>query len=94
MAKATSDSVVASRKLSLAFVTLLSLCISVQAEANFTLWVNRRSTTDVYSLKSNNTVTVVKQCGTIPNYLVNEKRCASDEELFSGIHNIIIRTVL
>jgi hypothetical protein len=89
MAKATFDSVVASRKFSLAFVVLavLSLCTSLKAEANFTLWVYRRSTTDVYSLKSNTTVTVEKQCGAKPNYLVNEKRCASDGEvLFSGMY--------
>ena len=88
MTKATadSDSNVASRKLSLAFVVLelLGLCTSVQPEANFTLWVNRRSITDLYSLNSNSTVTV-DNCGTKRNYLVNEKQCASDEELFSGM---------
>ena len=88
MAMATSDSVVASRKLSLAFVALLSLCTSVQAETNFTLWVSRRSSTDVYGLKSNTmyTDTVNQQCGDKPNYLVNEKLCASDEELFSSMY--------
>ena len=84
MAKAIADSVVASRKLSLAFVALLSLCASVQAEANFTVWVIRRSSTDLYSLNSNTTDTVSIQCGDKPNYLVNEKQCASDEEIFSG----------
>ena len=83
MAKATSDSVVARRKLSLVFVALLlSLCISVRAEANFTLWVNRRSTFDLYSL---NSITFVGNCKTKPNYLVNEKQCALDEELFYGM---------
>jgi hypothetical protein len=88
MAKATFDSVVASnRKLNiLAFVVLalLSLCTSLKAETNFTLWVNRRRNTDVYSLNLNTTVTV-DNCGTKPNYLVNEKQCASDEELFFGM---------
>ena len=51
MAKTTSDSVVAiRRKLGLVFVALLSLCISVKAEANFTLWVSRRSTEELYQL--------------------------------------------
>jgi hypothetical protein len=92
MAKATFDSVVASRRLSLVFIVLalISLCTSLKAEANFTLWVNRRSITDLYSLKSNTTVTVEKQCGTKPNYLVNEKQCASDEELLYGIYTLIL----
>ena len=86
MAKAIiSDSVVTRRKLSVMLVALLSLCISVQAEANFTVWVIRRSTQDLYSLNSNSTVTV-DNCGAKPNYLVNEKQCASDEELFSGMY--------
>ena len=85
MAKAIADSIVTSRKLSLAFVALLSLCTSVQAEANFTQWVSRRSSTDVYSLNSSVSITV-DNCGAKPNYLVNEKQCASDEELFSGMH--------
>ena len=90
MAKITSDSVVASRKLSLAFVALLSLDSSVQAEANFTLWVSRRRSTDVYNLNSNNSVTV-DTCGPKPklNYLVNEKQCVLDEELFSGMYMLI-----
>ena len=84
MAKATSDSLVASRKLSIIIVALLNLCTSVQAEANCTVSVIRRIVTDVYSLNSNSTVTV-SNCGAKPNYLVNEKQCASDEELFSGM---------
>ena len=79
MAKATFDSVVAS---SLAFVALLCLSTSVQAEANFTLWVNRRSTSDVYSL---NPIASIENCGIKPNYLVNEKQCALDEALFYGM---------
>ena len=87
MAKATSDLVGATskRKLSVVLVALLSLCTSVQAEANFTVSVSRRRTTDLYSLNSNNTVTL-DNCGTKPNYLVNEKQCASDEELISGMY--------
>ena len=86
MAKATSDSVGATsrRKLSVMWVALLSLCTSVQAEANFTVWVIRRSTTDLYSLNSSSIVLV--NCGAKPNYLVNEKQCASDEEIFSGMY--------
>ena len=85
MAKATVDSVVASRKLSLVFVALLSLGISVQAEANFTLWVIRRSTADLYSLASIEHM----NCEPKSNYLVNEKQCALDEELFYGMQLIL-----
>ena len=84
MAKTTAD--LASRKLSLAFVALLSLCTSLKAVSNFTISVNRRRDTDLYSLNSNTTDTVSIQCGAKPNYLVNEKQCASDEELFSGMY--------
>ena len=63
-------------------VALLSLCASVQAEANFTVSVNRWSTTDLYSLNSTNSVIL---CGAKPNYLVNKKQCSSDEEIFSGM---------
>ena len=79
MAKATSDS---SRKLNLVFMALLSLCTSVQAEANFTLWVSRQSTNDLYSL---NSIATVENCEAKPNYLVNEKQCALDKELFYGM---------
>ena len=82
MAKATFDSVVASRKLSLVFVALLSLGISVQAEANFTVWVIRRSTADLYGLAS---IIEHMNCEPKSNYLVNEKQCALDEELFYGM---------
>ena len=58
MAKTTSDSVVATRrKLDLMFMALLSLCISVKAEANFTLWVSRRSTGDIYQLNQSKSMT-------------------------------------
>ena len=82
MAKATSNSVVTSRKLSLAFVALLCLSTSVQEDANFTLSVNRRSISDLYRLSS---IASTQNCDTKPNYLVNEKRCALDEELFYGM---------
>ena len=82
MAKATSDSVVASRKLSLAFVVLLYLSTSVQTEANFTLSVNRRSISDLYRL---NSIASIQNCDIKPNYLVNEKQCALYEELFYGM---------
>ena len=82
MAKVTSDSVVANynRKISLAFVALLYLCISVQAEANFTLSVNRRSTSDLYSLNSR---TSIENCAA--SHLITEKWCALDEALFYGV---------
>ena len=83
MAKTTVDSVVASEKLSLVLVAFLCLCISVQAEANFTLWVNRRSTSDLYSLNSKPSV---QNCGRTYSYLIDEKQCALDEELFYGMY--------
>ena len=78
MAKAISDS---SEKLSLIFVALLCLCVSVLAEASFTVWVNRRNTSDLYSLNSKLSI---QNCGPIYSYLINEKRCVFDEELFYG----------
>ena len=85
MAKTTADSVVASRKFSLAFVSLLSLCTSVRAEANFTVWVNRRSTEDLYRL---NSADGHKVCNPSASYLINEKQCAMDEELFNGMYHV------
>ena len=85
MAKATADSVVAGRKLTLAFVALLSLCTSVQAEANFTVWVNRRSTQDLYRL---NSTAAHERCDPSASYLINEKQCALDEELFNGMYHV------
>ena len=83
MAKAIiSDSVVASRKLSVMLAVLLSLCTSAQAEANFTLWVNRWSITDLYRLNSR---TATENCGSSTSYLINEKQCALDEELCYGM---------
>ena len=83
MAKTTFDSVVASEKLSLVLVTFLCLCVSVQAEANFTLWVNRRITSDLYRLNSKLSI---ENCGPTYSYLIGEKQCALDEELFYGMY--------
>ena len=83
MAKATADTVVVGRKLSLAFVVLamLSLCTSLKAEANFTVWVFRRSN-DLYRL---NSTAVHEVCDPSASYLIEEKQCALDEELFNGM---------
>ena len=86
MAKTTSGSVVATRrKLGLVLVGLLSLCISVKAEANFTLWVSRRSTGDIYQLNQSESMTH-GNCAPNTSYIVNEKGCVSDEELFYGMN--------
>ena len=85
MAKATADSVVACRKLSLAFVALLSLCTSIQAEANFTVWVSRGSTRDLYRL---NSTAVHERCDPSASYMIDEKQCALDEELFNGMYHV------
>ena len=85
MAKATADSIVASRKLSLAFVALLSLCTSVQTVSNFTVWVNRRSTEDMYRL---NSTAKHEVCDPSASYLIDEKQCAMDEELFNGMYDV------
>ena len=83
MAKTTSDSVVATkRKHSLVLVALLSLCISVKAEANFTLSVIRRSTNDFYRL---NSIEQDMHCAPNNSYLVNERHCVFDEELLYGM---------
>ena len=88
MAEATADSIVASRKFSLAaFVALLSLCTSVQAVANFTVtvWVNRRSSQDLYGL---NSTAATQNCDFNSSYLINEKQCTMDEELFNGMNHL------
>ena len=85
MAKTTSDSVVATkRKLGLVFVALLSLCISVKAEANFTLWVKRRSNEDIYQLNQSKSMAHIMNCAPNKSYIVDEKQCALDEEIFYG----------
>ena len=85
MAKTTSESVVVTRrKPGLVFVALLSLCISVKAEANFTLWVSRRSTGDIYQLNQFKSIVNNVNCAPNTSYIVNEKQCALDEEIFYG----------
>ena len=81
-AKTTFDSVVASETLSLVFVALLCLCVSALAETSFTVWVNRRSISDLYGLNSKASSL---NCDANPNYLINEKQCVLDEELFYGM---------
>ena len=88
MAKTTSDSVVATRrKLGLMFMALLSLCISVKAgsEANFTLWVTRQSTMDIYQLNQSKSMAHIMNCAPNISYIVNEKQCVLDKELFRGM---------
>ena len=84
MAKAIADSVVASRRLSLA---LLSLCTSVQADldASFTLWVKRGSFNDLYRL---NSTAERERCHLNTSYLIDEKQCVMDEELFNGMYDV------
>ena len=86
-----ADSVVASRKLSLAFVALLSLCTSVQAKTNnYTLWVIRGSFNDLYRLNSIDRHEVDRHevCDPSASYLIDEKQCAMDEELFNGMYHV------
>ena len=84
MAKATSqsDSIVAT--CTKVLVALLSLCISMRAEANFTLWVSRRSTKDIYQLNQSESMTHMN-CAPNTSYIVNEKQCTLDKELFYGM---------
>ena len=85
MAKATSqsDSIVAT--CTKVLVALLSLCISMRAEANFTLWVVRRSTQDIYQLNQSKSMTHIMNCAPNTSYIVNEKQCTLDKELFYGM---------
>ena len=89
MAKATADLAVARRMLSVMLVALLSLCNSVQAEANFTVWVSRRSTGDLFGL---NSTAVHGHCDPSASYLIYEKQCALDEELFNGMDAVYSTT--
>ena len=85
MAEVTSDPVVATRrKLGLVLVGFLVLCISVKAESNFTISVNRRSTGDLYQLNQSKSITHMN-CAPNTSYLVNEKQCVLDEDLFYGM---------
>ena len=54
----------------------------MRAEANFTLWVKRRSINDLYQLNSE---AYSNLCAPNTSYLVNEKQCVLDEELFYGV---------
>ena len=87
MAKATSDSVVVNRKFGLVLVALLCLRISVQAEADFTVSVTRRITSDIYKLNSTEqTQNCAPKDTARRTYLITEKQCASGEELFNGMY--------
>ena len=85
-----SDSVLTSMKLlHLFFIVLLYLCTIVLSKANVTVWVTRRFTYDVYFL---NSYVEHARCdsGTRGSaYLINERQCVSDEELFSGMELLI-----
>ena len=83
MAKATFDLVVSSMRISSVFVALLSLCISVQAKANFTVWVTRRLSNDLYQF--NSAVAHLTCDSRARTYLINEKECALDANILSGI---------
>ena len=82
MVRAISDLVVASRKLSLVLVVLLSLCTFVETETIFTVWASRRISSDVYKLNLGaHSNCALDSKGSTRTYLVSEKQCASDEEL-------------
>ena len=86
MAKVTSESLVPSRKFSLAFAAFLYLCTSMRAEADFTVSVTRRITSDIYKLNSTEqTQNCAPKDTARSTYLITEKRCASGEELFNGM---------
>ena len=86
MAKTRFDSVVASRKLSLVLVTLqLCLCTSVQADADFTVSVNRRTTSDIIYILKSMVQTLSCDPRTVDRtYLITERQCVSNQELYSG----------
>ena len=87
MGKTTSDLVVASRKLSLVLVILLSLCTFVQTEAIFTVWASRRISSDVYKLNLGaHSNCALDSKGLTRTYLVSEKQCVSDEELQNSMY--------
>ena len=93
MAKAT---VVASRNLGLVqlFVSsmlCLQLCTSLQKDVSiYTIRVFRQFSFDIYMLSSD--LNSIMNCDSILNrtYSVNERKCISDQELFSGIFCITI----
>ena len=87
MAKAR---VVASRKFGLVFVTsmlCLQLCTSLQNDTSiYTVQVFRRISFDIYVLSSD--LDSHENCDSTLNrtYLVNERECVSDQELYSGMY--------
>ena len=91
MAKAR---VVANRTLSFVFVTsmlCLQMCTSLQTDTSiYTVLVFRRISFDIYVLSSK--LDPLKFCDSTLNktYLVNERECVSDQELYSGIYNAIL----
>ena len=89
----TEATVVGSRRLGLVFVTSMLcqlLCTSLQTDTSiYTVQVFRRITFDIHVLNSSANP---ENCDSTLNktFLVNEKECVSDQELFSGIHAILI----
>ena len=85
MAKGT---VVASRKLGLVFVTsmlCLQLCTSVQNDTSiYIVEVFRRFSIDIYVLSSELDSNEICD-STNSTFLVNERECTSDQELYSGM---------
>ena len=79
--------VVASRKLGLVFVTsmlCLQLCNSLQNGTSvYTVQVYRRISLDIYILSSDLNS---ENCDPTLTYLVNERKCVSDQELYSGMY--------
>ena len=92
MAKAT---IVARRNVGLVLVATISclqLCASLQKETSiYTVQVFRRISFDIFilssTLNSNNTNENCDQLNR--TYLVNERKCVLDQELFNGIGMII-----
>ena len=83
MAKAT---VVASRKFGLVFVTsvlCLQLCTSTDTSV-YTVEVFRRISFDIYVWSSDSTKP--ENCDPTLTYLVDERECVSDQELYSGMY--------
>ena len=83
----TKATVVANRKLSLVFViTTLCLCISLHRKVStHTVQVFRRFSFDIYILSSD--LVSNENCDPTLNstYLVTERECVSNQELFSSM---------
>ena len=86
MAKATVVTV-AGRKFGLALVTsILCLQLSTSLQNNtsaYTVQVYRRISHDIYTLSSH---LYSENCDSAMTYLVNERECVSDQELYSGMY--------